>query len=152
MENRMKYVFLSCGTTCHANLISFSDRVTDFLDKENAIGLIFMDFSKAFDIAPHGKLSVGLEAVEISKKNRKVDKKEQQVEMETDSTKREGIKSEGGHPQNSPKTGLDTTLFHISMNDLGKRPMLTEFADSTILKSAAAQELARLSAGNLGLE
>lgn len=56
----------------------------------------------------------------LVKKNRKVDKKEQQVEMETDSTKREGIKSEGGHPQNSPKTGLDTTLFHISMNDLGE--------------------------------
>lgn len=72
MENRMKYIFLSFGTTCHANLISFSDRVTDFLDKENAIGLIFMDFSEAFDIAPHGKLSVGLEAVEISKKTERL--------------------------------------------------------------------------------
>lgn len=72
--------------------------------------------------------------------------------METDSTKREGIKSEGGHPQNSPKTGFDTTLFHISMNDLGEEACANWVADSTILKSAAAQELARLYAGNLGLE
>lgn len=120
MENRIKYIFLSFGTTCHANPVSFSDRVTDFLDKENAIGLIFMDFSEAFDIAPHGKLAVGLEAVEISKKTERLIRREQQVKMKTDSTKREGIKSEGGHPQNSPKTSLDTTLFHISMNDLGE--------------------------------
>lgn len=68
MENRITNSFLPKALTCHASLIAFCDRITDSLDKENALGLIFMDFSEAFDVAPHGKLSGSVEAVEISRK------------------------------------------------------------------------------------
>lgn len=98
MENRITYNFLSYGITCHANLISSSGRITDFLAKENAIGLIFMDFSEAFDIAPHGKLSVKMEAVEIRRKPERLIRNEQQVEMSTDCINGEGIALEGGYP------------------------------------------------------
>lgn len=92
------HIFLTDGITYHANLKTFSDRVTDFLDKENAIGLVFMDFSEAFDIAPHGKLSVKMEAVEISRKPERLIRTEQQVEMKTDCINREDITLEGGYP------------------------------------------------------
>lgn len=39
-----------------ANLISFSDKVMEFLDKENMPDIIFVDFKKAFDMVSHEEL------------------------------------------------------------------------------------------------
>lgn len=57
-----------------------------------------MDFSEAFDIAPHGKLSVKMEAVEISRKPERLIRNEQQVEMKADCISREDITLGGGYP------------------------------------------------------
>lgn len=111
---------MSNAITCHASLISFCGRITDFLDKENALGLIFMDFSEAFDIAPHGKLSGKVEAVEISRKPGRLIRNEPQVGMKTDCINREDIVLEGGYQEHSPKTGPDTILCNIPGNGLGE--------------------------------
>jgi len=78
-----------------------------------------MDFSEAFDIAPHGKFSVKMEAMEVSRKPERLIRSEQQVEMKTDCIRREDIALGGGCPQHSPKAGLDTILCNISSNGLG---------------------------------
>ncbi|CAM5091881.1 unnamed protein product [Eretmochelys imbricata] len=56
------------GRFCQTNLISFFEKVTDFLDKGNAVDLIYLDFSKAFDTVPHGELLVKLEKMGINMK------------------------------------------------------------------------------------
>lgn len=42
---------LSGGMSCRTNLICFFDKITDFLDKGNAVGLIYLEFSKEFHAA-----------------------------------------------------------------------------------------------------
>ncbi|CAM4614994.1 unnamed protein product [Caretta caretta] len=56
------------GRSCQTNLISSFEKVTDFLDKGNAVDLIYLDFSKAFDTVPHGELLVKLEKMGINMK------------------------------------------------------------------------------------
>lgn len=54
-------------TECQTNSISFFDKIIDFLDKGNAVDLIYLDFSKAFDMVLHEKLLVLLVIMEFSK-------------------------------------------------------------------------------------
>ncbi|CAM5117040.1 unnamed protein product [Natator depressus] len=56
------------GRSCHTNLISFFEKVTDFLDKGNIVDLIYLDFSKGFDTVPRGELLVKLEKMGINMK------------------------------------------------------------------------------------
>ena len=41
------------GRSCLTNLISFYDKVTRLVDEGNAVGVVYLDFSKAIDIVPH---------------------------------------------------------------------------------------------------
>lgn len=79
-----------------------------------------MDFTEAFDRAPHGKLSGNVEAVEISRKPERLIRNKPQVEMKTDCINREDIVLEGGYLELSPKTGPDTILCNIPGNGLGE--------------------------------
>ncbi|CAM4595088.1 unnamed protein product [Lepidochelys kempii] len=56
------------GRSCQTNLISFFEKVTDFLDKGNAVDLIYLDFSKAFNTVPHGEVLVKLDKMGINMK------------------------------------------------------------------------------------
>ncbi|CAM5112852.1 unnamed protein product [Eretmochelys imbricata] len=56
------------GRSCQTNLISFFEKVTDFVDKGNTVDLIYLDFSKAFDTMPHRELLVNLEKMGINMK------------------------------------------------------------------------------------
>ncbi|GAB0189732.1 hypothetical protein GRJ2_001438500 [Grus japonensis] len=44
------------GRSCLTNLISFYDKVTRLVDEEKAMNVVYLDFSKAFDIISHSIL------------------------------------------------------------------------------------------------
>lgn len=47
-------------------MIALLDKLTDLADKRYEADLIYLEFSKAFNIFPHGTLLVRLDKIEIS--------------------------------------------------------------------------------------
>jgi len=48
MMRPSQHVFMK-GRSCSTNLISFYDKVTHLVDEGKAVGVMYLDFSKAFD-------------------------------------------------------------------------------------------------------
>jgi len=44
------------GRSCLVNLISFYDQLTCLVDEGKAVGVVYLDFSKALDTIPHSIL------------------------------------------------------------------------------------------------
>ena len=44
------------GRSCLTHLIEFFEEVTKMIDEDRAVDIFYMDFSKAFDKVPHGRL------------------------------------------------------------------------------------------------
>ena len=47
------------------NLLQFIETVTDYVDQEYPVDVIFLDFQKAFDKVPHGRLLLKVNAIGI---------------------------------------------------------------------------------------
>ncbi|CAM4697526.1 unnamed protein product [Caretta caretta] len=129
------------GRSCQTNLIFF-EKVTDFLDKGNAVDLIYLDFSKAFDTVPNGELLVKLDKMGI---NRKIERwirnwltgRLQRVLLKGELSGWREVTS--GVPQESV---LRPILFNLFITDLGTKSgsVLIKFADDTKLGGIANLE------------
>ncbi len=56
------------GSSCLSNILTFLNQATKWLDKGEAVDVLYLDFAKAFDKLPHRRLIDKLEAHGISGK------------------------------------------------------------------------------------
>ncbi|XP_059499605.1 uncharacterized protein LOC132207732 [Stegostoma tigrinum] len=138
----------SKGRSCLANLLEFIKEVTSMLDQGNPVDVIYLDFQKAFDIVPHGRLlskvrAHGVRGELLAWNEDWLSDRWQRVGIKDSCLEWQSLTS--GVPQGSV---LRLQLFTLYINDLNERPggILVKFADDTKLggQAGSTEEVGRL--------
>ncbi|KAF7249304.1 hypothetical protein EYD10_05182 [Varanus komodoensis] len=119
--------------SCQTNLVEFYDKVSRWLDGGDAVDVVYLDFSKAFDRVPHDILVEKLRSFGIHQSTVRwirawLTDRKQRITIIGESSGWQPVTS--GVPQGSV---LGPILFHLFINDMeeGVNSLLIRFADDT---------------------
>ncbi|CAM5081660.1 unnamed protein product [Natator depressus] len=126
--------------SCQSNLIAFFDRVTSLVDRGEAVDMVYLDFSKAFDTVSHDLLinklgKCNLDGATIMWVQNWLENNSHRVIISGSQSCWKGITH--GVPQGSV---LGPVLFNVFINELdnGIESTLIKFEDDTKLGGVAS--------------